>query len=157
MMLLGRFEMIFFISKRSVSVVHIYYEESYFRSFTKEELIGFTEFLCTYDIHDPPYSIHQTKYYFLFFVQSANTGGLLGLFMGFSVVSIIEIIYFISLRPYCAHRRDKGIVDNRHVKMVEPSKKVWFVEDVDHGKMVQLNQKKNANKSKIDRHYPYND
>lgn len=27
--------------------MHIYYEESIFRSNTKEELIGFTEFLCT--------------------------------------------------------------------------------------------------------------
>lgn len=30
----------------------------------------------------------------------ANTGGLLGLFMGFSVVSLVEIFYFIALRPY---------------------------------------------------------
>lgn len=36
---------------------------------------------------------------------SANTGGLLGLFMGFSLVSIVEIIYFMSLRPYYAHMR----------------------------------------------------
>lgn len=35
-----------FFNRSSISVVHIYYEESYFRSFTKEELIGFTEFLC---------------------------------------------------------------------------------------------------------------
>jgi hypothetical protein len=28
-----------------------------------------------------------------------------GLFMGFSVISLIEIIYFLSLRPYCALRR----------------------------------------------------
>lgn len=35
------------------------------------------------------------------FIQiiSANTGGLLGLFMGFSVVSLVEILYFITLRP----------------------------------------------------------
>lgn len=38
---------------------------------------------------------------------SANTGGLLGLFMGFSVVSIIEVVYFITLRPYCANYRYK--------------------------------------------------
>lgn len=41
---------------------------------------------------------------FLFFII-ANTGGLLGLFMGFSVVSLIEMIYFLSIRPYCAHKR----------------------------------------------------
>ena len=35
---------------------------------------------------------------------SANTGGILGLFMGFSIFSLIEIIYYISVRPYCANK-----------------------------------------------------
>lgn len=34
-----------------------------------------------------------------YFEFSANTGGLLGLFMGFSVFSIIEIFYFLTIRP----------------------------------------------------------
>lgn len=38
-------------------------------------------------------------------MHTANTGGLLGLFMGFSVVSIVEIVYFLSVRPYCASLR----------------------------------------------------
>lgn len=42
---------------------------------------------------------------FIFSDFSANTGGLLGLFMGFSVVSIIELIYFLTFRPYCAQQR----------------------------------------------------
>ncbi|XP_037040267.1 pickpocket protein 28 [Bradysia coprophila] len=105
------------VQRKSVAVVHIYYEESYFRSFTKEELIGFTEFL-------------------------SNTGGLLGLFMGFSVVSIIEIIYFVSLRPYCASRRNRNKND-RNIKIVQPSRKVWFV-DEDRGKLDQLKPTKNA-------------
>lgn len=42
-------------------------------------------------------STHQS----FFFSFAANTGGLLGLFMGFSVVSLVEILYFISLRLYC--------------------------------------------------------
>lgn len=91
------------------------------------------------------------------------------------MVSIIEIIYFISLRPYCASRRErKG--NAKDIKLVEPSKKVWFVEDVDHGKLVQK-QVKNAwdindsskivnlrdaynaegSKSKFVAHYPYKD
>lgn len=37
---------------------------------------------------------------------SANIGGLLGLFMGFSIFSIIEIAYFILIRPYCNCMRD---------------------------------------------------
>lgn len=32
-------------------------------------------------------------------------GGLLGLFMGFSVISLIELFYFISIRPYCNYLR----------------------------------------------------
>lgn len=36
---------------------------------------------------------------------AANTGGLLGLFMGFSVVSIVELIYFMTFRPYCTQQR----------------------------------------------------
>lgn len=39
-------------------------------------------------------------------IFSANIGGLLGLFMGFSVFSIIEILYFLSIRPYCRYLRD---------------------------------------------------
>lgn len=37
---------------------------------------------------------------------AANIGGLLGLFMGFSVFSIIEVFYFLSIRPYCSYLRD---------------------------------------------------
>lgn len=36
----------------------------------------------------------------------ANIGGLLGLFMGFSVFSVIEIVYFLSIRPYCNYLKD---------------------------------------------------
>lgn len=58
---------------------------------------------------------------------SASTGGLLGLFMGFSVVSLIEIIYFLSLRPYCAHRRY-----TRHEKIMESTKLhvPWYLNGV---------------------------
>lgn len=31
----------------------------------------------------------------------ASCGGLLGLFMGFSFISIVEILYYLSLRLFC--------------------------------------------------------
>lgn len=37
----------------------------------------------------------------------ASTGGLLGLFMGFSVLSLVEILYFVSMRPYWINRKEK--------------------------------------------------
>ena len=64
----------------NLAIIHIFFNDNAYGGFTKSELIGFTEFL-------------------------SNTGGLLGLFMGFSVISLIEIIYFLSLRPYCARKR----------------------------------------------------
>lgn len=90
---------IFFFSK-NLAVMHIYYEDNFFRSNTKEELIGFTEFLCYYSRIF--FSIKKITVVFFFIV--ANTGGLLSLFMGFSVVSLIEILYFLTIRPYCAAR-----------------------------------------------------
>lgn len=46
------------------------------------------------------------------FVFLAQTGGILGLFLGFSVISLIEIIYFMTLRPITGYLR-KRRVDNR--------------------------------------------
>lgn len=67
--------MSFFDFRRDIAVVQIFYAEKHFRRQYRDELIGFTEFL-------------------------SNIGGLLGLFMGFSFVSIVEIVYFFSLRPF---------------------------------------------------------
>ncbi|XP_059611819.1 pickpocket protein 28-like [Phlebotomus argentipes] len=64
-----------------------------FLNFTKGELIGFTEFL-------------------------SSTGGLLGLFMGFSVVSLIEIVYYITMRPHCMKRK-------RRKRKIAPVFQAW--------------------------------
>lgn len=42
-------------------------------------------------------------------LHTANTGGLLGLFMGFSFLSLVEIMYFATLRFWCR------IYKKRHV------------------------------------------
>lgn len=70
------------IFRENIALVYIFFSETYFRSFSKGELIGFTEFL-------------------------SNVGGLLGLFMGFSLISLAEVIYFITLRPLFAKRKEK--------------------------------------------------
>ncbi|XP_076161404.1 pickpocket protein 28 isoform X2 [Ptiloglossa arizonensis] len=60
----------------NMAVVHLFFVESQFTKYMKNELFGFTEFL-------------------------SSTGGLLGLFMGFSFLSLVEIVYFLTLRICC--------------------------------------------------------
>lgn len=38
----------------------------------------------------------------------ASCGGLLGLFLGVSVLSIIEFFYYSTLRPFCTLRQGKS-------------------------------------------------
>ncbi|CAF4930718.1 unnamed protein product [Pieris macdunnoughi] len=55
--------------------VFVFFKEAQFITSRRSELYGPTDFL-------------------------ANCGGLLGLFMGFSILSVVEIIYFLTLRLY---------------------------------------------------------
>ncbi|XP_053949282.1 pickpocket protein 28 [Anastrepha ludens] len=77
---------------REISIVNFYYLSNILRTTTKSEMFGLTEFL-------------------------SNTGGLLGLFMGFSIFSIIEIFYYVTLRPYCANRTMQLSRHRRHGRM----------------------------------------
>ncbi|XP_043526705.1 pickpocket protein 28-like [Frieseomelitta varia] len=61
---------------KNMAVVHLFFVDSQFTKYMKNELFGFTEFL-------------------------SSTGGLLGLFMGFSFLSLVEIVYFVTLRLWC--------------------------------------------------------
>lgn len=56
--------------------MNIYFKDAYFIPMRREEMFGAMDFI-------------------------AYSGGLLGLFIGFSIVSLIEIIYFLSLRIVC--------------------------------------------------------
>ncbi|CAH2105174.1 unnamed protein product [Euphydryas editha] len=60
----------------SYTQVKIYFKEAQFIKVQRSELYGQTDFL-------------------------ANCGGLLGLFLGFSILSVVEILYFLTLRIYC--------------------------------------------------------
>ncbi|KAM7345172.1 pickpocket 12 isoform 2-T2 [Cochliomyia hominivorax] len=60
--------------RKNIAIVHFYYRESVFHGDLKNVYIGLTEFL-------------------------SNIGGIMGLFMGFSFISVAEIVYFSILRP----------------------------------------------------------
>ncbi|KAH0557954.1 hypothetical protein KQX54_013233 [Cotesia glomerata] len=83
--------------KENMAVVHLFFVNSQFPKYVKSELFGFIEFL-------------------------SNTGGLLGLFMGFSFLSVVEIFYFITLRLWCRiqwNERSKS-TDHRKTSDVQP-------------------------------------
>ncbi|GLV58198.1 ripped pocket [Carabus blaptoides fortunei] len=64
----------------SLIVLNFFYQQTQFRSYQKSELFGFTEFL-------------------------SNSGGLLGLFLGFSFLSAVEFGYHLTLRLWCVYYR----------------------------------------------------
>ncbi|KAG7200622.1 hypothetical protein KM043_001178 [Ampulex compressa] len=78
----------------NMAVVHLFFVDSQFTKFVKNELFGFTEFL-------------------------SSTGGLLGLFMGFSFLSVMEILYFATLHLWCRLQEEKN-PPRRTVLQVHP-------------------------------------
>ncbi|XP_064210815.1 pickpocket protein 28-like isoform X1 [Tribolium castaneum] len=62
--------------KRRYAQVKIYFKHDEFMSLERKELYGVSDLI-------------------------SNFGGLLGLFTGFSLISAVELIYFLTLRPYC--------------------------------------------------------
>ncbi|XP_017148945.1 pickpocket protein 28 [Drosophila miranda] len=60
--------------RENIAVINVYYRESVYYGNMKNAYVGLTEFL-------------------------SNIGGVMGLFMGFSVISLAEIFYFLLLKP----------------------------------------------------------
>ncbi|XP_076650925.1 pickpocket protein 28 isoform X2 [Halictus rubicundus] len=87
---------------KNMAVVHVFFVESQFTKYVKNELFGFAEFL-------------------------SSTGGLLGLFMGFSFMSLVEIGYFITLRICCRIFTNNQTPRNIFpVRPLDPNKNVVY-------------------------------
>ncbi|XP_037911902.1 pickpocket protein 28-like [Hermetia illucens] len=70
-------------AEKNLAVAHFYYTYNSFRSRVRQQYVGFTDVL-------------------------SNTGGLMGLFVGFSVISVVEVLYYGTLRPYCVSRKESS-------------------------------------------------
>lgn len=84
------------------------------------------------------------------YIFLANTGGLLGLFMGFSVLSIVEILYFTSLRPFCELRKQKKFLRKKQNSL--HVQKAWYENKNDRkieGRLKSTMNTKNAVKGFI--------
>lgn len=51
----------------------------------------------------------------------ANCGGFLGLFMGFSILSLVEIFYYSTIRTLCNYFMRKRVADKSGLIMVKES------------------------------------
>ncbi|XP_075158001.1 pickpocket protein 28-like [Haematobia irritans] len=94
-------------AEKSMAVAHFYFTDNTFRSTRQTEFVGITDFL-------------------------SSVGGLMGLFMGFSFISIAEFIYYAILRPYHKIKRHDRVnqtnartepIRNYQVRFVSPSNK----------------------------------
>lgn len=65
-----------------LSYLGIYYKEPQFMTSKRSELYGMTDFL-------------------------ANCGGIMGLCMGISLLSLVELVYFCSVRPAMLYRGNR--------------------------------------------------
>lgn len=86
-----QFLMVFLLRSKHKSGLSIYFKEKQFIASHRSELYGPTEFL-------------------------ANCGGLLGLFMGMSILSIVEIIYFCSLRLVCSLKSQRKYLYREQIR-----------------------------------------
>ncbi|XP_065341967.1 pickpocket protein 28-like [Cloeon dipterum] len=83
--------------KDNVVIMHFFFMDMQVVSYEKDERTNFVNFL-------------------------ASTGGLLGLFHGFSVLSAVEVLYFLTIRLLCSWRKHAG--KNNHVAAGEKVEKL---------------------------------
>lgn len=90
-----------------MAVIHIFFVDSQFTKYMKTELFGFTEFLCEYSIAALTIITVGRGHAIVSKFTVASTGGLLGLFLGFSFLSFMEIVYFSTMRLWCRLYRQR--------------------------------------------------
>uniref|UniRef100_A0A182MR04 Pickpocket n=1 Tax=Anopheles culicifacies TaxID=139723 RepID=A0A182MR04_9DIPT len=82
------------LNHSQLSTLSIYYKEAQFISIKRNQLFGLNDFI-------------------------ANCGGILGLFMGVSLLSIVEILYYFTIKPLINHCLQRTRKDHK-IATVEP-------------------------------------
>lgn len=96
------------ICSELISQLSVIFREREFISSTRTELYSQTDFI-------------------------ANCGGLLSLFTGVSLLSIVEIVYYCTLRLGCSLCIQRAKFKKRNVNMVTPSNTIFVsIEDIEH-------------------------
>ncbi|XP_058125994.1 pickpocket protein 28-like [Anopheles ziemanni] len=82
------------LNNSDLSLIYIYFKEGHFNSIKRNQIFGVDDFI-------------------------ANCGGILGLFMGVSLLSIVEILYYFTMKPLINHFF-RGRRNAKKVVKVEP-------------------------------------
>lgn len=79
--------------ERNIAILTMYYKDNLYRSNKQTEFIGTTDVLCKFLI------LVFGRHIIYFLTLTASVGGLIGLFFGFSFISVAEIIFYTFIRP----------------------------------------------------------
>jgi len=88
----------YLFNRASRSFISIFFKEKYFLASRRSELYGKIDFLGKLNNYTFLKMLLLQFSLFFFILFSANCGGLLGLFSGFSLISLVEIFYFLTFR-----------------------------------------------------------
>ena len=92
------------------SVVNVFFKDSSIIKYKRVELYKITDIICKYIsdfyVQNTYPKLHTYLYMYLFFSFLANIGGSLGLCTGFSLMSAIELVYFLTFRYFFKRSRN---------------------------------------------------
>lgn len=96
----------------NLSVVHIYFNVDSVYPRLRKEMNTIIELICKHihiSIAVPYKKTFRIVHSCFPRVSIANAGGLLGLCMGFSMLSLLEIVYYVTVRLFCASYRERAL------------------------------------------------
>lgn len=96
------------------AILRVFYNQDHFRSHNKSEVFGYTELFCEFKNNIWFKQLNHLNDIQINFL--ASVGAILGLFIGFSVFSAIELLYFMTCRPYYAFKQNMKRHDDEGVK-----------------------------------------
>ena len=106
-----------------MTILHVYFGVDAVYPQRREELYDLIDLLCKTRQLDLKMSMKLSAV--LKFVHlAANTGGLLSLFLGFSVLSLLEILYYISMRLFFKRKREMRVVES-----IDPHLNFYFTKE----------------------------
>jgi hypothetical protein len=98
----------------------------------------------------------DSEFFPLIFQQQLTTldfvsycGSLMGLFLGFSVISAIEVVYYFTLRIFCAKKQSKKVTPLEVTS--EPSQDSYLTEVLQNSSIHGFNQTAKSNRHIFER------